>query len=580
MTDVRTSSATITRLKRFAAAGLLAAIGFSGSGNFAHAAALTSTNVEPATLVAGATGTATVTFTTATTIPATGKIKITFGSGYNVSGATNGACPSMDGTFSTAVAGQVVTLTRTGGTGQTTAAESCTINAIVNPQVSGTTGTYTIQTTDASDVELDVNAAVAADTITVAALSSTNVAPGSTTVGVTNTATVSFTTTNPIPATGKIKVTFGSGFILTSIASTSATCSTMDGAFDAAVAGQVVTITRSTGTSEPAGAQTCTITLVRNPVTAGTTGTYTILTTNTSDASIDTDTAVAADTMFAASSSSNAEASSTPLTYDIAFSAPAAAAAYVAGDAITIAWSTNGGTGAVAAVNLDYSTDGGSTFTSIVTGTTNDGSYVWTAPDISAQSITIRGQATDLLTVLDTDTSDAFSIGTEAVEEETETPAEDVDTGAESTTLLPTGTFFMGESWDTVYYVDGTTRRPFLDSQTFFTYADNFDAVIEASDDYLANYTIGAPMLPKAGTVLVKVQSVNKVYALEADNTLRWITSESLASSLYGSDWADYVIDVPVTAWGHFTIGEDIDSTSDIEVDDSILETRDALNSK
>ena len=580
MTDVRTSSSTKMRLQRFVAVGLLAAVGFMGTGKFALAAALASTNVQPASLVAGATSTVTVTFTTTTTIPANGKIVVVFGAGFNVAGASGGACPSMDGVFSTGVVGQTVTLTRSTGGVQTAAVESCTIGGIVNPSVSGSTGTYTITTTDASDTPLDTDAAVAADTITAAALTSTNVAPGGTTVGTRNTATVTFTTVNQIPADGKVKVTFGSGFVVSGASSFA--CSTLTGGSVATtIASQTVILTRTGGDIEAAGAQTCTIAGIVNPVTAGSTGAYTISTTNSSDAIIDTDAAVTADTMLAASSSSNAVANSTPLTYDISLSAPAASAAYAAGDEITITWSTSGGTGTVSAVNLDYSTDGGSTFTSIVSATANDGSYVWTAPDISAQSITIRAQATDLLTVLDTDTSDAFSIGTEVGGGDTdETPAEDVDTSEGSTTLLPEGTFFKGESWDTVYYVDGTTRRPFLDAQTFFTYVDNFDAVIETSDDYLANYAIGTPMLPKAGTVLVKVVSVNNVYALEADNTLRWISSESLASSLYGSNWADYVIDVPVTAWGHFTIGEDVESVNDIEVDESMMETRDALNSK
>ncbi len=414
---------------------------------------------------------------------------------------------------------------------------------------------------------------------TAAALTSTNVAPASTTVGTTGTATVSFTIVTSIAANGKIKVTFPSGFTLTNVASSDVDCSTMDGSFAAGVAGQIVTITRSGGTIETAGAQTCTIAHVINPVVAGSTGTYTIITTDGSNNVQETDAAVTADTMFAASGTSNGTATATPVTYGMSVTAPEATSAYDAGDDIVITWSTASGTGAISAVNLDYSTDGGITYSSIVTGTANDGSYTWTAPDIAAQSITVRAQGTDLMTVLATDTSDAFSIGTDGTDTTTP-PAEEVDTDSGSSELLPTGTFMKGASWTTVYYIDGTTRRPFLDSQTFFTYADNFDSIIDVADDYLANYTIGAPMLPKAGVVLVKIQSVNSVYALEADNTLRWITSESIAKSLYGARWADYVIDVPVTAWGHFNHGDDVTSVNDITVDTSSMQTRNALNSK
>jgi hypothetical protein len=78
----------------------------------------------------------------------------------------------------------------------------------------------------------------------------------------------------------------------------------------------------------------------------------------------------------------------------------------------------------------------------------------------------------------------------------------------------------------------------------------------------------------------VKVQSLNSVYALVGDNTLRWVTTEAVATALYGTNWADYVIDVPATAWGHFEIGENIVASTDITVDLHSMQTRSALNSK
>lgn len=276
--------------------------------------------------------------------------------------------------------------------------------------------------------------------------------------------------------------------------------------------------------------------------------------------------------------SSSSPTTSSPLTYIVQVTSPVATAAYNAGDAIPVVWNTSSGTGSPSAVNLSYSTDGGLTYTSIVTGTANDGSYSWTAPSISAASVTIKVEGTDLVTVLGFAQSDAFSIGSTG---STTTDTSTVDTSPTSTTLLPEGTVIKGTSWSTVYQIgaDGT-RRPFLDSQTFFSYYGSFDAVVTTSDEYLSNYNVGSPMLPKAGVVLVKVQSLNKVYALTDDSTLRWVTSESVATSLYGSAWADYVVDVPATAWGHFTVGADIVSASDLTVDRSVMQTRSALNSK
>lgn len=533
-------------------------------------ATLTSTNVQPASLATGATGTAVISFNLINSLEANGKINITFPSGFNVAGATGGVCTSMDGAFATSVDGQTVTLTRSTGGVEGAGAQTCTIGAIVNPVLVGSTGVYAITTTNSSNAVHDSDLAVAADTIVAATLTSTNVEPSNLRSATSSTATVYFGLINSLESNGKIKVTFPSGFNVTG--ATGGACSTMNGTFTTGISGQTVTLTRSGGDPEGAGDQICTISMIVNPGTAGSTGTYTITTTNTSNVVHDTDAAVTADTITRTSSAS--EDSSTPLTYGIMMTLPAATDAFMPGDEIAIAWNTSSGTGTPSYVNLAYSIDGGVTSTSIVENTVNDGSYTWTAPSISAQSVTILAEGTDLVTVLATDSSDAFSIGTE------EAASDDTsDETGDTAELLAEGTFMKGESWSTVYSIgaDGT-RRPFLDSQTFFTYADDFSSVVNVTDEDLTNYPIGAPMMAKAGSVLIKVQSVNNVYALEEGNVLRWITSETLATELYGSHWADYVIDVPATAWSQFTIGDDVQSASEIDVDTSGMSTRNELN--
>ena len=64
---------------------------------FVQAATLTATNVQPSSLLQGASVSVTITFTTATAIPSTGKIKVTFPPGFNVSAVNGGTCPTMDG---------------------------------------------------------------------------------------------------------------------------------------------------------------------------------------------------------------------------------------------------------------------------------------------------------------------------------------------------------------------------------------------------------------------------------------------------------------------------------------------------
>ena len=79
-------------------------------------------------------------------------------------------------------------------------------------------------------------------------------------------------------------------------------------------------------------------------------------------------------------------------------------------------------------------------------------------------------------------------------------------------------------------------------------------------------------MLPNSGVVLVKIQSDPKVYAIDNDNVLRWVPDETTAISLYGSNWADYVIDLEPTIFARYTMGEQM--TQDGQVDTRIMKTR------
>lgn len=67
-----------------------------------------------------------------------------------------------------------------------------------------------------------------------------------------------------------------------------------------------------------------------------------------------------------------------------------------AGNVATITWTWSG---SFTTVNIDYSTNGGSTWTNIATGTTNDGSEAWTVPSIATTQGRVRvsgGTATDM----------------------------------------------------------------------------------------------------------------------------------------------------------------------------------------
>lgn len=584
MSDARHVRSLFQRITPVLGVVAFSLVGFLGGAHFAHAAALTSTNVQPASLVAGSSSTVTISFTTTTTVPADGRVEVIFPNGFDVSGAASGTCSTMDGTFTTSVSGQTVRIVRNGdGTGQTAGAETCTVGSIINPNTAGSTGTYTITTMDNVPSSLDTDAAVTADTITAAVLTSTDVQPATLRTGSSNTVTVSFTTVNALENNGKIKVNFPTGFNVS--AASSGTCSTMDGSFSTGVSSQMVTITRSGGSSEPAGAQTCTISGIINPTAVGAAGTYAITTTNSANAVHDSYASVSSDNFTNSSSRSETVA----LTYSIDVSSPEEGDVYAPGDSVVIEW-ISGGTGSMSYVNLSYSEDGGSSWVSIDTNQRNGEEYLWTIPNVSSDEVVVKVEGTDLATVLATGESATFSITSSSSDDDGDVVEEDVveedaveeDVVEEDADLVDAGTFVRGEASSTVYYADADgILHPFLNEQAYFTYTDSFDDIVTLDSDAFASYSVGTAMLPNMGTVLVKVESVNKVYAYVDEDgvaTLRWITSEDLATELYGADWSDYVIDVPVTSWGAFEVGEEIDSASDLSVDLDGMKKREELH--
>ncbi|MCR4312363.1 MAG: hypothetical protein NUV56_03695, partial [Candidatus Uhrbacteria bacterium] len=289
------------------------------------------------------------------------------------------------------------------------------------------------------------------------------------------------------------------------------------------------------------------------------------------------------------SSSDDTTAVETSVDPAITITAPAAGAELEPMTQSSITWSSEGD---ITKINIDYSIDGGSTWVNIVTNASNNGSYSWLVPDIDADDVTIKVTGTDLITELASDESETFSIGssddasTDTDDDVTapstgETGLSPVTGEVEDISEVNVGDYIRSTYFSTIYYIDtGMVRRPFMDSQTFMTYEDDFSDVIMVTDATLPTMSLGAPMLPKAGIVLVKIQSDARVYFVEenadGEYELRWVISEDVASDMFGSRWADYVIDVNVTLFPHYENGDDIEEAISVGSD---IKTRAEVNS-
>lgn len=103
------------------------------------------------------------------------------------------------------------------------------------------------------------------------------------------------------------------------------------------------------------------------------------------------------------------------------------------------------------------------------------------------------------------------------------------------------------------YYADNGKRYVFPDENTYFSWYSDFSGVVTIPQSELESIPIGGNVTMRPGTNLVKITTDPKVYAVEDGGKLVHVADEDTASSLYGEDWADRVVDVPDSFFVNYT---------------------------
>ena len=129
-------------------------------------------------------------------------------------------------------------------------------------------------------------------------------------------------------------------------------------------------------------------------------------------------------------------------------------------------------------------------------------------------------------------------------------------------------TFTSGDlikaSLPAVYYYGADGKRyVFPNEPTYKTWYADFSGVKTITDGELATIQIGGNVTDKPGVKMVKITTDPKVYAVAANGTLRWVTTASLAASLYGSNWTSMILDVSDAFFVNYTIGAPINAVTD-----------------
>jgi len=118
------------------------------------------------------------------------------------------------------------------------------------------------------------------------------------------------------------------------------------------------------------------------------------------------------------------------------------------------------------------------------------------------------------------------------------------------------GDLIKKDGLSAVYYLGEDGKRyVFPNESTYKSWYSDFSGVVTVSADELASYPLGANVVVRPGTFLVKITTDPKVYAVESNGTLRHVQTEADAIALYGANWAQRVIDVADSFFTNYTIG-------------------------
>ena len=121
-----------------------------------------------------------------------------------------------------------------------------------------------------------------------------------------------------------------------------------------------------------------------------------------------------------------------------------------------------------------------------------------------------------------------------------------------------------GTDASTVYYFanDGY-RYVFPNEKTYKSWFIDYSGVITVANALLYKMPLKGNVTYRPGVRLVKITTNPKVYAVAAGGVLRWVSTEEIAKSLYGNNWAEMVDDIPDAFFVNYKEGEPIEGVGE-----------------
>lgn len=121
--------------------------------------------------------------------------------------------------------------------------------------------------------------------------------------------------------------------------------------------------------------------------------------------------------------------------------------------------------------------------------------------------------------------------------------------------------FLIKASGPAVYYhADDGKRYVFPSEAIYKSWYPDYTQVALINDQQLAAIPLGGNVTYKPGSTLVKITTDPRVYAVSRYGLLHWVTSEAIATQLYGAQWNKHVVDVPDSFFVNYIVSYPIET--------------------
>lgn len=130
------------------------------------------------------------------------------------------------------------------------------------------------------------------------------------------------------------------------------------------------------------------------------------------------------------------------------------------------------------------------------------------------------------------------------------------------------GSLIKSEASRAVYYVDASgVRHVFVNLQVYRSwYGDDFSDVVEVSESTIASIRLGRPVTMRPGK-MIKLSSDPKVYLVVKNRGLRHITSEAIATNLFGPAWNKQITEEDITTFSSYEMLDPIVDNQGVDIE-------------